>query len=290
MTSERFRYGRCSCLKIWHFPRAPALTCSVYAPIEEYTTSCFNVDTRSCVSPRRLSRISHIFHMTLFDVRLASGSHLSVSGPPEEYRMSGFLGDHCCAICVFHANAAWFDSRYISCFSRGCFWWISALFLREGGDFVSGCKPLEVRHCRLTSVPEVDAGCCSHLEIWTYFPRARVSGIHASDYGDSWKNSCIFLRESGLGVEGDFPSMFSYSALCLVHRTLKLETPFGAADGVIHVEVVRSSSSWHPVLSAVRDWTSGRVKSRSANAWLESAYMKMRQLPYFGYETVDVGS
>ena len=37
------------------------------------------VDTRSCVSLRRLSRISHMFHITLFHVRLVSGSHLSVA-------------------------------------------------------------------------------------------------------------------------------------------------------------------------------------------------------------------
>ena len=59
------------------------------------------MDTHSRVSLRRLSRISHIFHMTLFDVRLGSGSHLSVSVSPEEYKMSGFLGDHCCALCVY---------------------------------------------------------------------------------------------------------------------------------------------------------------------------------------------
>ena len=29
-----------------------------------------------------------------------------------------------------------------------------------------------------TSDPEVDAGCCSHLKIWTLFQRARVSGLH----------------------------------------------------------------------------------------------------------------
>ena len=31
---------------------------------------------------------------------------------------------------------------------------------------------------RWTSDPEVDTGCCSHLEIWALFPWARVSGIH----------------------------------------------------------------------------------------------------------------
>ena len=30
---------------------------------------------------------------------------------------------------------------------------------------------------RWTSDPEVDAGCCSHLEFWALFPWARVSGI-----------------------------------------------------------------------------------------------------------------
>ena len=40
-----------------------------------------------------------------------------------------------------------------------------------------------------------------------------------------------------------------------------VEHSFGAAEGVIHVAVVRSSSSWHLVLSIVRDWTSGRVQA-----------------------------
>ena len=31
---------------------------------------------------------------------------------------------------------------------------------------------------RWTSDSEVDAGCCSHLEIWALFPWARVSVIH----------------------------------------------------------------------------------------------------------------
>ena len=43
-------------------------------------------------------------------------------------------------------------------------------------------------------------------------------------------------------------------------------------------------------MSIVRDWTSGRVQSQSANAWLDSVFMKMRQIPYFGYVKVDVGS
>ena len=97
---------------------------------------------------------------TLCYVRFGSGSHLSVSVSPEEYRMSGFLRDHFSVIFVFGANAGfdrdthlrelrrlvghtshgvpregeprilrwitplrvlypWFDSRYISCVSRG---------------------------------------------------------------------------------------------------------------------------------------------------------------------------
>ena len=65
-----------------------------------------------------------------------------------------------------------------------------------------------------------------------------------------------------------------------VHRTLDPEAPLvpltesftpeflarrwvehscGAADGIINVAVVRSSSSWHLVLGIVRDWTSGRL-------------------------------
>ena len=42
----------------------------------------------------------HYFH-----VRLVSGSQLSESVSPEEYRIPGFLGDHFSAICVFDVNA-----------------------------------------------------------------------------------------------------------------------------------------------------------------------------------------
>ena len=99
-----------------------------------------------------------------------------------------------------------------------------------------------------------------------------------------------FLRECGFGVEGTSRICFRIqlcawsdgSEFCggAVHRTLKPEAPlvlltesftpeflarcwaehsFGAADEIIHVAFVRSSSSWHLLLGIVRDWTSGRV-------------------------------
>ena len=40
----------------------------------------------------------------------------------------------------------------------------------------------------------------------------------------------------------------------------------------------------------MRDWTKGRVQSQSANALLDSVYMKMRQIPFLGYAKGDVGS
>ena len=117
-----------------------------------------------------------------------------------------------------------------------------------------------------------------------------VPGIHASNYCGSWKNSFIFYVNVDSEWKGTTRIYFRISALCLVrrqefcggavHRTLEPDAPlvpltesftpeflarrwvkhsFGAADGIIHVAVVRSSSSWHFVLGIVRVWTSGRV-------------------------------
>ena len=136
------------------FTSHPSVTCSESASPEEYkkfrcsgfwlhvkifvfSAMLGPTDTRSSVSLWRLSRISHIFYVkmdsrrqswTLFYVRLVSGSHVSVSVSPEEYRISGFLGDHFSAICVFDANAGLGHLREL----RRLFGCISHCFLREG--------------------------------------------------------------------------------------------------------------------------------------------------------------
>ena len=107
----------------------------------------------------------------------------------------------------------------------------------------------------------------------------RVSGIHTSDYGGSWKNSFIFYVNVDSEWKGTSRICFRIqrcawsdsNEFCggAVHRTLEPEAPlvpltesftpeFLARRWVEH-SFGAASSSCHLVLGIVRDWTSGRV-------------------------------
>ena len=133
--------------------------------------------------------------------------------------------------------------------------------------------------CRVLITPE-------NLDI---ISTGRVSGIHASEctVAAGLIPSFLFVNVDWTGTSRicfriQRCALSDGSEFCggAVHRTLEPEAPlvlltksvtpeflarrwvehsFGAADRVIHVAVVWLSSSWHLVLSIVRDWTSGRV-------------------------------